>query len=256
MVRKLFVGALFIGFSFSNAQEMMELPPYKPNPQVIERVMLPPSRFAKALLDLFEYHVTSDEQELKYDAEFWYGGDFNRLWIETEGEHGFRENSGSVERLDLYYARLITPFWDFRIGAGSQFVYSDNYNANRPYGVVGFQGLAPLMFEVDFNVRVDTEGKVTSDLEVEYDILLTQRLIVQPRLETLFSFSDIQKVGIYQGLNNLELGLRMRYEIVREFAPYIGVNWTQYLGRLRDVMEASGQETSIVNFVAGVRAWF
>ena len=255
-MRKFILGlilALTAGSSI--AQDKPEFP-YNPDPQVIENVMLPPSRFAKALFDLLEFHVTSEERELKYDAEFWYGGDFNRLWVETEGEHAFRDNSGTVDRVDLYYARLITPFWDFRIGAGSQFVYSDTYNKSRPYAVVGFQGLAPLMFEVDFNVRIDTRGKVTSDLEAEYDILLTQRLVVQPRLETLFSFSDIEDVGIYQGLNNIELGLRARYEFIREFAPYIGVEWIQFLGKLRDTLEKAGQETSTVNFLVGVRAWF
>lgn len=231
------------------------LPAYKPDPAVVREVLLPPSRFGKLLFDLFEYHVTSDEKEAFYDVEFWYGGDFNRLWIETEGEHSFKEGTGTVERMDLYYGRLITPFWDFRIGAGVSSVYGDG-SEERTYGVIGFQGLAPYWFEVDANLRVDTDGKVTADLEVEYDLLFTQRLILQPRFETLVAFADIPEVGIWSGINNVELGLRLRYEIRREFAPYVGINWTTYFGETKDMLRRAGEDTSVFNALVGVRMWF
>jgi copper resistance protein B len=236
-------------------EEAQDLPLYRPDPKVIREVMLPPSRFGKLLFDLFEYHVTSEEREGLYDVEFWYGGDFNRVWVETEGEHSFKSGEGTLERLDLYYARLITPFWDFRVGAGVQAVYGEASDS-RTYAVVGFQGLAPYWFEVDANLRVDTEGKVSADLELEYDLLFTQRLILQPRLETLVSFSDIPDVGVWSGLNNLELGLRLRYEIRREFAPYVGVSWTTYFGKAKDARRSAGEDTSLVNLLLGVRMWF
>ncbi len=250
MKKSLLTFLLFASVSWSEEQL-----PYKPDPEIIRKALLPPSRFGMLLFDLFEYHVTSKEKEALYDVEFWYGGDFNRVWIETEGEHSFEEGSGTLERLDLYYARLITPFWDFRVGVGTQAIYG-NVSGNRTYGVVGFQGLAPYWFEVDANLRVDTEGNVTADLEVEYDLLFTQRLILQPRLETLVAFRDIPEVDLWSGVNNLELGARLRYEIRREFAPYVGVSWTTYLGRAREVREASGEETSFLNLLLGVRMWF
>lgn len=228
---------------------------YRPDPETIQKVLLPPSRFGKLFIDLFEYNVNSDEKEIAYDTEFWYGGDFNRLWIETEGEHSLEEGSGSVERFNLYYARLVSPFWDFRIGLGTQAIYGDG-SESRNYAVVGFQGLAPYWFEVDVNISVDTEGKATADLEVEYDLLFTQRLILQPRFETLVAFSDINDMGIGSGLNNVELGLRLRYEIRREFAPYVGVSWTKYFGKTRDLIKAIGDETEKTNLLIGLRMWF
>ena len=251
----LVASVLLFAYTSWSQEEKVDLPLYRPDPKVIRETLLPPSRFGMLLFDLFEYHVTSDEKEAVYDVEFWYGGDFNRLWVETEGEHSFESGNGDLERLDLYYARLITPFWDFRIGAGLQSVYGD-VSENRTYGVVGFQGLAPYWFEVDANLRIDTDGKVTADLEVEYDLLFTQRLILQPRFETLVAFSDIPEVGIWSGVNNVELGARLRYEIRREFAPYVGVSWTTYLGEAKDAREAAGEDTSVVNLLLGVRMWF
>ena len=255
MKRGFLLASALVLSSFSWSQEGGNLPLYKPDPKVIRETLLPPSRFGKLLFDLLEYRRTSNDKEILYDAEFWYGGDFNRLWIETEGEHSLENGEGDLERLDLYYARLISPFWDFRVGAGLQSVYGES-SENRTYAVVGFQGLAPYWFEVDANLRVDTDGKVSADLEVEYDLLFTQRLILQPRFETLVAFSDIPEVGIWSGLNNIELGARLRYEIRREFAPYVGVSWISYFGDAKDALKAAGEDTSVVDLVVGLRMWF
>ena len=255
MKRSFLLASALVLSSLSWSQEGGDLPPYKPDPEVIRDTLLPPSRFGKLLFDLLEYRPTSDEKELLYDAEFWYGGDFNRLWIETEGEHSLESGEGELERLDLYYARFISPFWDFRVGAGVQSVYGEA-SENRTYAVVGFQGLAPYWFEVDANFRIDTDGKVSADLEVEYELLFTQRLILQPRFETLVAFSDIPEVGIWSGVNNIELGARLRYEIRREFAPYVGVNWVSYFGYAKDALKAAGEDTSVVDFLVGLRMWF
>ena len=255
MKRGFLLASALVLSSFSWSQEGGNLPPYKPDPKVIRETLLPPSRFGKLLFDLLEYRPTSNDKEILYDAEFWYGGDFNRLWVETEGEHSLEGGEGDLERLDLYYARFISPFWDFRVGVGLQSLYGES-SENRTYAVVGFQGLAPYWFEVDANLRVDTDGKVSADLEVEYDLLFTQRLILQPRFETLVAFSDIPEVGIWSGLNNIELGARLRYEIRREFAPYVGVSWISYFGDAKDALKAAGEDTSVVDLVVGLRMWF
>ena len=242
-------------FSFVSFSQEAYIPGYKPDPKVIRSAMLPPSRFGKLLFDLFEYYPTSEDKEARYDIEFWFGGDFNRLYVETEGEHSFKDSSGSLERLDLYYGRLISSFWDARIGVGTQSVYGDN-SESRNYVVAGFQGLAPYWFEVDANLRFDSKGKITADLEAEMDILFTQRLILQPRFETLFAFSDIEELGRGSGLNSVELGLRLRYEIRREFAPYIGVNWVRHFGKTADLLEVGGEDTNRLDLAIGLRMWF
>jgi len=246
------LSAVLLSLTAALAQEDF---PYRPDPQVIEEVMLPPSRYGKVLLDLFEYNLTGDEKELIYDMEIWAGGDFNRLWLESEGEHSLRDGSGSVERLDLYYSRLVAPFWDLRVGLGTAEVYGDT-SADRIYLVAGVQGLAPYWFEADLNLRVDTEGAVTADGEVELDLLLTQRLILQPRVEALISLSDIEEMGIYRGLNSAEVGLRLRYEVRREFAPYGGLFWNQSFGEAADSLRRAGEKAGNLGAVAGVRMWF
>ncbi len=254
MRRYVLITSLFVLSGVSLSQEVPNFT-YKPEPQVIRDVMLPPSRFAKLLVDLFEYKLNSDEKELKYDTEFWFGGDFNRIWIELEGEHALSSGDGALERADIYYSRLITPFFDFRVGVGTQVEYGRE-DANRAYGVIGIQGLAPYWFEVDANLRMDTKGKVTADLEAEIDFLFTQRLILQPRFETLVSFGDIEDVGIGSGLNYTELGLRLRYEFRREFAPYIGVNWVKFYGNTKDILEKEGKDTDSLSLILGLRVWF
>ncbi len=252
-MRKLVLAGTLLGLSTANAQEA-ELP-YRPDLRIIEEVMLPPSRYGKVLFDLFEYDLAGDDRELIYDVEMWYGGDFNRVWLETEGEHSLRSGGGTVERLDLYYSRLIAPFWDIRIGAGTSKVYGDS-SGERVYGVIGVQGLAPYWFETDLNLRIDTDGKLSADAEVEYDLLLTQRLILQPRAEALLSFGDVEEVGIHSGLNSVEVGLRLRYEIRRELAPYGGVSWSQLFGESADAARSAGEKAGSLAVVAGVRVWF
>ena len=253
MKRIVLVLSMFVGAS-SLAQDKPVIT-YRPDPEVIKKVIVPPSRFGKALFDLLEYQLTSDNKEAKYDAEFWFGGDFNRVWLELEGEHSFKNGSGSLDRADLYYSRLITAFWDFRVGVGTQSLYGDG-SENRSYFVVRFQGLAPYWFEIDANLRVDTEGNTGADLEAEYDLLFTQRLILQTRFETAVYFSNIKDMGIGSGINSTVLGARLRYEFRREFAPYVGVEWTQFYGSTKDLRKSAGEDTSFVNLVAGIRMWF
>ncbi|HHJ64096.1 MAG TPA: copper resistance protein B, partial [Aquifex aeolicus] len=128
-------------------------------------------------------------------------------------------------------------------------------SSDRVYLAAGVQGLAPYWFETDLNLRVDADGKITADGEVELDLLFTQRLILQPRAEFLASFSNIEDVGIYRGLNSVELGLRLRYEIRREFAPYAGVSWTQLFGESADAVRESGEKAGTFGIVIGIRMW-
>ena len=116
--------------------------------------------------------------------------------------------------------------------------------------------LAPYLFEVDGGIFIGESGQVGARLEAEYEYLLTQRLILSPEIEVDFYSKDDEAVGIGSGLSDLELGLRLRYEIRREFAPYIGVNWTKQFGQTADFARDEGEDTSDVQFVAGIRAWF
>ena len=127
---------------------------------------------------------------------------------------------------------------------------------DRSHLVLGLQGVVPYEFEVDSALFVSEEGDITARLEAEYDVKFTQRLILQPRLELNAAFSDVEEIGIGTGVNSTELGLRLRYEIRREFAPYVGIAWQQLYGNTADYAREEGQQRSVTSLVLGLRAWF
>jgi copper resistance protein B len=215
------------------------------------------TRYAKLLVDRLEYAAGDSEDTVNWDAQFWYGGDYNRLYIKTEGEDIVSGGSGGeVENLDFLYSRMAARYWDFQAGVGYQRLYGPGEDPERAFAVVGFQGLAPYWFEVDSYLRLSDNGDLSADFETEYDILLTQRLILQPRFATSIAASEVEKFGVGKGFNNVRLGLRLRYEFRREFAPYIGVSWNQLLGDTKDLAASEGEDTSVTSLIVGVRMWF
>lgn len=227
-----------------------------------ERFPLPPKEWPKpieddptllfAILDRFEYRWNDEGADsVKWDAQGWLGGDWNRLWFKLEGED--LVNGRLEERQgQLLYARLIAPFWYLQAGLR----YEDRPAPTRRFGVLGLQGLALYWFNVEATAFVSDEGETSARFEAEYDLLFTQRLILQPRVETNLAAQAVEERGIGQGFNDVTLGLRLRYEIKREFAPYIGLVWSRTLGDTADLAEAQGEETKRTAIVAGVRAWF
>ena len=208
------------------------------------------------LFDQLEYQNIEGTDAVAWDALGWYGGDYQRVWIETEGEDLGNGEGGEIERFDVQYGRLIAPFWDVQVGLGYQRAYGDGPDQDRVSAIFGLQGLAPQWFEVDANLRVSEDGDVSADLEAEYDLLLTQRWVLQPRFETEFAFQDVDEFDVASGLNSVRLSLRLRYEIRREFAPYIGVSWSRLLGDTADIARAGGEDVEETAVVAGVRFWF
>lgn len=211
----------------------------------------------RLLIDRLEFATNEGDESLDYEVSGWYGGDWNRIWLEAEGEHDLHGSGrGEIERFDILGSHLIDPFWELRGGLGLQASYGPGSNNERGFAVIGIQGLAPYRFETDANLRVSDDGDVSADLELEYDMRLTQRLILQPKLETAIAFSDVPEFEQGSGINNIKTGLRLRYEIEREFAPYIGVSWDRKLGETEDIIKRDGGDTSNVSVLLGVRAWF
>jgi copper resistance protein B len=206
-----------------------------------------------ALLDRLEYQTNEGAGQLIWDGQGWYGGDYNKFWLKTEGERSLEGGGfGEVEVQGLY-SRAIRPFWDVQVGV-RQDIKPDN--PSRTFGVIGIQGLAPYWFEVDAAAFISDDGDISARLEVEYDLLLTQRLIMQPRFETNIAIQDVALLGVGSGVNDVELGLRLRYEIKREFAPYVGVNWSRKLGETADFARANFEDPGSASLVAGIRFWF
>lgn len=217
----------------------------------------PEMKFSKFMLDRLEYAWGEDEDTLNWDAQFWYGTDTNRLWIETEGEDIQSGGSGGqLESFDVMYSRMIAPYWDVQAGLGYQTTYGPGDDHDRGSVVVALQGLARYWFETDAKLRFNEGGAVSAELEAEYDWLLSQRLILQPRFSTYYSSKKAEAFGIGQGINSAQVGLRLRYEIRREFAPYIGVYYRKLFGETADMAEEEGEDTGGAAVVAGVRVWF
>ena len=185
-----------------------------------------------------------------WDVQGYFGGDLNKFWFKSEGEGSFGEPVEQAE-VQALYSRAIAPFFDLQAG-----VRQDLTGPDRTHAVIGVQGLVPYMLEVDAAAFLSNKGDLTARIEAEYDQRITQRLILQPRAEVNLSAQDIAELGIGSGIDNFELGLRLRYEIAREFAPYVGIEQEWKLGGSRDYARAAGEDASVTNYVVGVRFWF
>ena len=185
-----------------------------------------------------------------WDVQGWYGNDSDKLWLRSEGdaEHG-RVEEGQVEAL---WGHAIAPFWNSLLSVRQDV----GEGPHRQWAAFGIQGLAPYWFELETTAYVGPSGRTAARFKVEYELLFTQRLILQPEFEAnLYGRNDpASRVG--SGLSDTQLGLRLRYEIHRQFAPYIGIVWTHRYGRTADYMRQDGQPRMDRQFVAGVRIWF
>ena len=200
--------------------------------------------------DQLEYRA-GREDTFSWEAQGWIGGDYDKLWIKTQGDDVIDGPVTDAE-VQLLYSRTITAFWDLQIGAR----YDARPDPSRGLAVLGIQGLAPYFFEVDAAAFVSDEGDVSARLEAEYELLLTQRLIAKSSVELNVALQEVEELGIGSGLSEVELGLRLRYEIVREIAPYIGLSWERKVGPTANFARRRGEDVSDVAFVAGVRFWY
>lgn len=210
--------------------------------------------FYYLLFDQLEYQVNDSQNIFNWDITGWVGGDYQKLWIKTEGDVSLDDGNGEAE-LQLLYSKQISPYWDLQAGLRYDQLYGDKGNS-RGFAVIGVEGLAPYFFEVDSALFISHQGDISARFKAEYELLLSQRLILQPRIETNLAIQKVEEFGIGSGFNNLELGLRLRYEINRQFAPYVGVSWNKLFGDTANFAEEERESSDDVKFVTGVRLMF
>lgn len=205
----------------------------------------------KFVLDRLENRRDDGEDLRVWEAQLNVRSDYQGMALKIDGE---RPEGGPTESAEyqLLYQRLVSEFFDAQFGVR----YDDRPEPSRTYAVAGLQGLAPYWFEIDTNLYLSDEGDVSASFEAEYDLLLTQRLVLQPAAELNVAFSDDQEIGVGSGLSSAELGLRLRYELHRKFAPYVGVNWEKKFGDTADFARDDGEDTESTTFLLGVSAWF
>jgi len=233
--------------AYSDGYTLTEGPYAQPGPRQLK--LADEHAFWSVLGDRLEYQEDSDSTV--YDIQAWYGTTYNRFVIKAEGDiaDGTLEESST----DLLWGHALNAYFDTQFG-----VRLDQYDEgkDRQWLAIGMQGLAPYWFELDVTAYVGDDGRTALSAEAEYELLLTQRLILQPRAELNLYGKDDAQNGLGSGLSDLAVGLRLRYEFSRQFAPYIGVEWTDTYGDTADYRRAAGQDTSGTQFVAGLRFWF
>lgn len=203
------------------------------------------------LIDRLEYRAQEGRDGYKWDGQAWYGGDYDRIWVKSEGEGAFGEVPEQAE-VQLLYSRAINPWFNLQAGVRHDF----QPDPERTHLVLGIQGLAPYWFEVDGQLFLSNKGDVTARLEAEYGQRITQKLILQPAVEFDLAAQDVPELGIGAGLSSAEAGLRLRYEFVPEFAPYVGVEYERKFGDTADFARAAGEDVGGWAFLIGLRGWF
>jgi copper resistance protein B len=185
-----------------------------------------------------------------WEAQAWIGSDLDRLWLRTEGER----TAGHTEaaQLELLYGRSVSPWWDVVAGVR----HDSRPGEGRSWAALGVQGLAPYKFELAATAYLAEDGQVSATVEAEYELLLSNRLILQPRVEARVNAHDRVAFGEGSGLASVEAGLRLRYEVTRRLAPYVGISHGRRFGdsaRWQEAAEGSSRET---HYLIGVRLWF
>lgn len=208
-------------------------------------------RASKLLIDRLEWSAVSGRDGYLLDAQGWYGGDINKLWLksEVEGDRGRKPEQAEAQVL---WSRAIDPWFDVQAG----FRFDATRGPNRAHLVLGVQGLAPYWYEVDGALFLSNKGELTARGEAEYDLRITQKLILQPLAEIDLSAQNIEELGIGAGLSTAELGLRMRYQVSQQFAPYVGLSYERAFGKTRRFRRSDGEDGDSLGFVAGLRVWF
>jgi len=200
-------------------------------------------------LEQLEVHDADGSNPITWEAEAWVGKDINKLWFKTEGER----TNGETEEFELQalYSRAIDPYWDFQVGARKDFKPE-----SRNWGVLGLKGVAPYYFETDVALFVGESGRSALRVQSEYELMLSQKTALSPEIELNFHGKDDEAIGVGSGLSDISLGLRLRHEFKREFAPYVGIEWTKKFGNTADFARDEGEDVSDTQLVLGIKAWF
>ncbi|BDB28184.1 copper resistance protein B [Cupriavidus sp. P-10] len=214
-------------------------------------VMADEHLFASVLVDRLEWAHASGENAAAYEVQAWFGNSYDKLVLKAEGEAA--KGRMHDARTELLWGHAVASYWDTQLGLRND---AGSGRPARNWLAFGIQGLAPYWFEVDATAYVGTSGRTALRLAAEYELLLTQRLILQPRIEANLYGKNDPETGIGSGLSSGTVGVRLRYEFSRQFAPYIGVERYQAFGNTADMIRTAGGRAGETRFVAGVRLWF
>ncbi len=201
-------------------------------------------------IDQLEKRDANSSKPFAWEVQGWAGYDLDKFVFKTEGERA----DGETEKaeLQLLYSKAIDPYWDIQFGIRHDFYPKPTQD----WAVMALQGVAPYYFETDASLFIGEDGQTALRLESEYEMMLTQQWVLSPEIELNIHGKNDEEREVGSGLSNIEAGLRLRYEVKREFAPYIGIHWEKKIGKTADYAREEGEDTSDAQFVIGIRAWF
>lgn len=205
---------------------------------------------ASLLVDQLEWRDQSGENPVAWEADLWLGRDLDKLWIKTEGLSS--DDAEEEIETQVLYSRALSPFWDARVGWRADW----QPGTERHWLSIGAKGLAPGFVEMEIAFFLGSEGRSALRLQAEYELLLSQRLLLVPELEVNLYGENDRDTGVGAGLADLEAGLRLRYRVTREIQPYIGFNWHRLYGNSGKFARDAGADSDSAQWVAGVRLWF
>lgn len=218
---------------------------YRIHPHMMDNVVTSHLLFDK----LGVAYDRNEQTSLQWDGQFWIGRDLNKLWIKSEGD---RLNGSTDAKIEAFWSHTISPFWDLQLGARRDF----GTGPKRNWAAFGVQGVAPYGIETEITGYVGGSGRTALALKAEYDLLLTQRLILTPEIEASLNGKNDEARGVGSGLSDASFSLRLRYEVTREFAPYVGVSFGRKFGKTASYASEAGESRSERAILAGVRIWF
>ncbi|MEP7152247.1 MAG: copper resistance protein B [Nitrospira sp.] len=215
---------------------------------------------AMLLVDVLEYRVktgsTGSQSDYRWDIEGWYGGDYNRVWFKSEGQRNTAFKADYDVDFQLLYGRFVRKYYDFQIGGRVETQTFRGANVTRGLAVIGIEGLVPYSYQIEPSLFIDQNGAVSARLAATKDLFMTQRLILQLRFETNAAIQRVEEFTTGSGLNNLEFGIRLRYDIRRGFSPYVGVSLDRSFGETATFIRREGGSPSQVRLAMGLRMWF
>jgi copper resistance protein B len=213
--------------------------------------------FTFTQFELLEYRLTDDgRDEFGYDAQGWIGTDHHKFWWKSEGEMTFDGPDEGSANVQLLYATPISAFWYLQVGVELERTWEPGDTHERGSAVLGLQGIAPFQWDVEPALFLTNDGELLAQLTASYNLYLTQRWVLQPRFELGASAQDVPDLGFGAGVNYGDFGLRLLYEVRREFAPYVGVRYYKLFGETADIAEDKGGDDEQLQFVFGVRITF
>lgn len=206
--------------------------------------------FGALLVDKLEALHTNDNTSGAYDLKAWFGRDYDRVVFKAEGD----VDQGRLQdaRTEILWGHAIASYWDTQLGLR----HDSGVGPSRNWLAFGVEGLAPYWFDVEATAYVGDAGRTALRLAASHDILFTQKLILKPQIEVSFYGKNDAERNIGSGLSEITSGLRLRYEIRRQLAPYIGLEWNNKFGNTADYVRLAGEKSNETRLVAGVQFWF